>query len=227
MSVEAALVRLVVLGPPDLLVTALVAGLGAHGVVAERLGPPETGLRPAAFPWSGPGVLIVDVDGPGSTAAIPGAIRAGLTVLAIGSDNSREQAAAAIVAGAVGWVRKTTSIAELAESVRAAAGGRMRMSAQTRAAWLAEHRCTSDSVRAEADRLEKLSPREREVLSHLADGLRAAEISELLFLSITTVRSHIHSILVKLGVNSQQHAVDVLRQVSRRMERMIGSVAGR
>lgn len=226
MAVEVAPVRLSVLGPPDLLVTALVAGLGVHGVDAERLAPHEVGRCAAPFPRSGPGVLIVDIDVAGPAGTIPGAVRAGLTVLVIGSETNRVRAAAAIAAGAVGWIRKTTSITVLAETVRAAAGGRMHMSEETHAGWLAEHRSASDSARADVDRLEQLSPREREVLAYLADGLRAAEISALLFLSITTVRSHIRSILVKLGVNSQQAAADVYRQTARRLARMLGAGSG-
>ncbi len=227
MSVEAAPIRLSVLGPPDLLVTALVAGLGAGGVEADRIPLHEAPAGAGPFPRSGPGVLIVDVDVHNPARLVVGAVRAGLTVLAIGSETHRERAAAAIAAGAVGWIRKTSSIDVLAETVRAAASGRMRMSPEMRAAWLAEHRLANDSVRAELDRLEQLSPREREVLRHLAEGLRAAEIAELLFLSIATVRSHIHSVLVKLGVNSQQHAVDVYRDTSRRLARLLGTAPGR
>ncbi len=217
MTSDVAPVRLAVLGPPDMLVTALVAGLGAHGVDARRLPPhespgPDDPSRPGA-----PGVLIVDIDAGSLTRAVRSATRAGMTVLAIGSEANRERAVAAIAAGAVGWIRKTSSIDVLAETVRAAAAGRMRMTDAQRAEWLAEHRSTSDSVRAELDRLQRLSPREREVLRHLAEGLRAAEVSELLFLSITTVRTHIRSILVKLGVNSQHQAVGLFRGTAARL----------
>ena len=66
------------------------------------------------------------------------------------------------------------------------------------------------------------APRESEVLRHLADGLRAAEIAELLVLSIATVRSHIRSVLVELGVNSRQQAAEAYRDTSRRLARLLG-----
>lgn len=222
MAAEVSPVRLTVLGPPDLLVTALIAGLGVHGVEAERLPLHETDRPQSAFPRQGPRVLLVDIDARTPVRVIAEAVQSGLTVLAIGSDAHRERAAAAIAAGAVGWIRKTSSIAALAETVRAAADGRMQMSDERRANWLTEHRTASDSVRADLERLDQLSPREREVLRHLAEGLRAAEISVLLFLSITTVRSHIRSILVKLGVNSQQQAADVYRRTSHRLMKILG-----
>lgn len=161
----------------------------------------------------------MDIDAHNPAGVVRDAIVAGLTVLAIGSDTNRERGAAAISAGAVGWIRKTSSLDALAATVKAAAAGRIRMSDEQRAKWLAEHRSTNDSVRAQVERLEQLSPREREVLRHLADGLRAAEISALLFLSVTTVRS----ILVKLDVNSQQHAAAVYRETSRRRSRVHGA----
>ncbi|MGC8628333.1 MAG: response regulator transcription factor [Acidimicrobiales bacterium] len=55
--------------------------------------------------------------------------------------------------------------------------------------------------------LERLSPRERQVLLALMHGKSAGEISRELYVSVPTVRSQIRSILVKLGVSSQLAAV--------------------
>jgi two-component system nitrate/nitrite response regulator NarL len=54
---------------------------------------------------------------------------------------------------------------------------------------------------------EQLTVREHEVLLALTLGHSAEEIAEAHYVSITTVRSHIRSILTKLGVNSQLAAV--------------------
>lgn len=223
MSVDVARLRLSILGPPDLLVTALVAALGMYGVDVERLPLHET----PSFSSEGPDVLIVDVDTHNPAPAVRDATAAGRTVLAIGSESNRERVVAAIAAGAVGWIPKTCSLRSLADTVREAGSGRLRMSEQRRAEWLAEHRSNHDSVRADVERLEQLSRREREVLCHLSDGLRAAEIAGVLVLSITTVRSHIRSILVKLGVNSQHAAADLHRDTSRRVGRILGAGPGR
>jgi DNA-binding CsgD family transcriptional regulator len=55
--------------------------------------------------------------------------------------------------------------------------------------------------------IEKLTPREIEVLQALAGGLDSQEISERLSISIRTERNHIASILSKLGVHSQLQAL--------------------
>ncbi len=57
------------------------------------------------------------------------------------------------------------------------------------------------------DVFQRLSPREQEVLFALMKGRTAREICEREYLSMPTVRSQIHSILSKLGVNTQLAAV--------------------
>ncbi|MDP9437196.1 MAG: response regulator transcription factor, partial [Actinomycetota bacterium] len=55
--------------------------------------------------------------------------------------------------------------------------------------------------------IERLTPREREVLQALADGLSDREISENLHVGIGTVRNHLVSVFAKLGVNSRLQAL--------------------
>jgi DNA-binding NarL/FixJ family response regulator len=62
------------------------------------------------------------------------------------------------------------------------------------------------------DRLDRLTPRERTVLTELAAGRAAAEIAHREHVSLTTVRTHIRSILLKLNVSSQLAAVAAGRQ---------------
>ena len=55
----------------------------------------------------------------------------------------------------------------------------------------------------DAERIEMLSPREREVITLLSDGLRNKQIAEKLFISEVTVRHHLSSVFGKLGVSSR------------------------
>jgi len=66
---------------------------------------------------------------------------------------------------------------------------------------------SSPGTDAGDDRLDVLTPREREVLQLLTEGLDGAAIAERLFLSQATVRNHIQHILAKLGVHSRVEAV--------------------
>jgi LuxR family transcriptional regulator, maltose regulon positive regulatory protein len=66
---------------------------------------------------------------------------------------------------------------------------------------------------AEAPVLEELTPRELEVLGHLAQLLSTEEIAEALFVSVNTVRTHVRSILRKLGVPRRNAAVRRAREL--------------
>lgn len=58
--------------------------------------------------------------------------------------------------------------------------------------------------------IDKLSNREGELLEYLSKGFRYKEIAERMFISIDTVRKHIHSIYTKLEVNSRTEALNKL-----------------
>ena len=57
------------------------------------------------------------------------------------------------------------------------------------------------------ERLDTLTDREREVLAQLAAGANNAEISESLYIGAATVKSHVSSILTKLGLRDRAQAV--------------------
>ncbi len=54
---------------------------------------------------------------------------------------------------------------------------------------------------------ERLSPREQEILELLADGLKAADIAHRLYLSESTVKSHITHLYEKLGASNRAQAL--------------------
>lgn len=55
--------------------------------------------------------------------------------------------------------------------------------------------------------MERLSPREKEVLEHLAQGLTERQIGERLFISPNTVKTHLRIVLIKLEARNRIHAV--------------------
>ena len=64
----------------------------------------------------------------------------------------------------------------------------------------------------------RLSPREREVLELLVDGLQGPEIAEQLFLSLETVRTHIRNAVGKLGARTRVQAAAMVAVRARGLE---------
>jgi len=137
----------------------------------------------------------------------------GWKVLVVSGSVDTSGVAAAIAAGALGSVAKSASFHGLLDVVLTAAAGEQVMSEAEHQDWLARHVSYQARERELSRRLGRLSTREREVLLLLAKGQRAAEIAEFFVVSMTTVRTHIRSMLAKLEVNSQLEAVALVREV--------------
>ena len=105
------------------------------------------------------------------------------------------QISRALKAGARAYLLKGLLRKELLETIRAVHAGQMRLSSEVAAA-IAEH--VTDEV---------LSPREVDVLRLVSGGNTNKEIAARLSLTEETVKSHIRSILAKLGANDRTHAV--------------------
>jgi two-component system, NarL family, response regulator LiaR len=104
----------------------------------------------------------------------------------------------AIKAGAIGYLLKDTQSDDLCRAVKAAAVGQVQLSPQAAARLIRE-------VKA-PEKPEALTVREREVLRLLAHGKSNKEIASKLFISETTVKTHVSNILMKLGVASRTQA---------------------
>ena len=121
---------------------------------------------------------------------------------------------AALRIGAAGYLLKDMPPAELVEAVLDAGHGEPRIAPRMAGRMLNEF---AGGTRAAADPLLELSPREREVLALLADGLRNREIAERLVVSETTVKTHVRHILEKLHLrNRAEAAVFAARHLGQR-----------
>ncbi len=108
----------------------------------------------------------------------------------------------AIASGASGYLIKTVTRDELIRAVRAAGAGQGYLQAEITRPVL------SRFTRAHAmDSDVALSPRETEVLQHIANGLANKQIAVELGISETTVKTHIASLFEKLGASHRAHAV--------------------
>jgi two-component system, NarL family, response regulator LiaR len=113
----------------------------------------------------------------------------------------------ALEAGAAGYLLKDSQPDEIVRAVEAAVSGDAPLS--PRVARLVVQRARmmpGGGAEAAALAAEELTDREREVLRLLAEGLDNREIAEALFLSPTTVKRHVSSIVAKLGVSNRMQA---------------------
>ncbi|MGH3086035.1 MAG: response regulator [Rubrobacteraceae bacterium] len=104
----------------------------------------------------------------------------------------------AVKAGAIGYLLKTTEADELRDAIRDAASGKVRLAPEAASRLMRE-------VRA-PDSPEALTGRETEVLALVARGKANKQIGRELFINETTVKSHVHNILSKLGARSRTQA---------------------
>jgi DNA-binding NarL/FixJ family response regulator len=121
--------------------------------------------------------------------------------LALSVSDAAEDVIAVIRAGARGYVTKTISGAELADAVRRVAGGDAVFS--PRLAGFVLDAFAADSQPTEDRELDQLTPREREVLRHIARGYMYKEIGQRLGISVKTVEAHVSAVLRKLQLSSR------------------------
>jgi DNA-binding NarL/FixJ family response regulator len=114
----------------------------------------------------------------------------------------------ALRAGASGFLLKDLQPAELVEAIRVVARGEALLAPTVTRRLLDRFAHALPGRPGEQPPgLSSLTEREREVLGLLADGLSNAELAERLFLSETTVKTHVSSILRKLGLRDRVQAV--------------------
>ncbi|MBE0609029.1 MAG: response regulator transcription factor [Dehalococcoidia bacterium] len=111
----------------------------------------------------------------------------------------------AVRAGAIGYLLKDTQADELIRSIKAAANGQVQLSPQAAARLVREVRAPESP--------ETLTERETDVLRLLAQGKANKEIAQALIIGENTVKTHVSSILLKLGVQSRTQAALYARQI--------------
>jgi two-component system, NarL family, response regulator DevR len=113
-----------------------------------------------------------------------------------------EALAAAVIAGAEGYLIKEIRGSDLVASIRKVAGGGSLLDPITTARVL--ERLRSGPVQDQ--RLASLSPQERHVLDLIAEGMTNRQIGEKLFLAEKTVKNYVSNVLTKLGLSRRTEA---------------------
>lgn len=149
-----------------------------------------------------PDVVLMDLvmpvmDGVTATAAIRRDVP-DTEVLALTSVLEDEKVVDAVRAGAIGYLLKDTEDEALCRSIKAAAAGQVQLAPEAAVRLMRDVRTTEEP--------EGLTERETDVLRLLAEGKANKEIARLLGIGERTVKSHVSSILAKLGVQSRTQA---------------------
>jgi DNA-binding NarL/FixJ family response regulator len=113
----------------------------------------------------------------------------------------------ALQAGASGFLLKDTPPEQLASGIRAVAAGEALLAPTVTRRLIEEFARVRPAPQARPQELDQLTPREFDVLRQLARGLSNAEIAEQLYLSDTTVKTHVAHLLGKLGLRDRVQAV--------------------
>jgi DNA-binding NarL/FixJ family response regulator len=163
----------------------------------------EAGDGPAAIALAGsvsPDVVILDLKLPGMDGvAVLSELAGTCRVLVLTSATDPQWADRALKAGASGVVYKDIDPDALVRAIRAVHDGNVLLAAGAAAALRGGHAGRGGS-------LDTLTPRELEVLHHIAAGRSNREIASALHVSEKTVKAHVSSVLAKLGVQDRTQA---------------------
>jgi NarL family two-component system response regulator LiaR len=168
-----------------------VVGDAANGMQAVRL---AHRLRPDVVLMD---LLMPELDGIGATEAIRRELP-NTHVVVLTSMLEDASVSGAVRAGAIGYLLKDTSAPELRQAIKAAATGQVQLSPHAAA------RLMRGVIALE--RPETLSERETDVLRLLARGYANKQIARDLGIGEKTVKTHVSSVLAKLGVQSRTQA---------------------
>ena len=166
-----------------------------------------------------PDLILLDLSMPGmdGLTALPRLREAApaCEVVVLTASGQEENLLAAIRAGAAGYLLKSEPPARIVEFLRGVAQGEAALSGAVARRLLEQVRETGGRTGVPDQIAAVLSARELEVLLLLDEHLGTDEIAKRLFISEHTVRSHVKSLLRKLGVSSRREALEAL-SVARR-----------
>jgi DNA-binding NarL/FixJ family response regulator len=139
----------------------------------------------------------------------------GRPVIALGLDGDDTVLLASVEAGAAACVTADQSVDDLVIIIRAALRGELVCPPRV-GRLLQERLLRLSRPEREAHRLTHLSSRERHILSLLTDCQSNKQIARRLGLEVSTIKNHVHNIIVKLDVRNRTEAAEMLRGVDHR-----------
>jgi DNA-binding NarL/FixJ family response regulator len=174
------------------------AGTGVAAIEAARAHRPDVILMDIRMP---------EMDGLEATRRILAEADWPAKVIILTTFDPDEYVYEALRAGASAFVLKDIPRAELIAAVRTVADGGALLAPSITRRLISRFTRGLASDTAATTRLERLTDREREVLTAIGRGSNNTEISEQLFIGAATVKSHINSVFTKLGLRDRAQAV--------------------
>jgi DNA-binding NarL/FixJ family response regulator len=192
----------------------LVNGKEDIAVVAEAADGQEALIQARA---ERPDVILMDVRMPGidGVEATGAVIDEGLTtesgqpirIIILTTYHVDDAVYAALRAGASGFLLKDAASVEIVAAIRAVAAGEAWLDPAVTRRLIDEFNARPEQHAATPAQMAQLTPREREVLILLAQGLSNAHVAVKLAISEATVRTHLAHVMAKLGVREKAQAV--------------------
>ncbi|MBO3086183.1 response regulator transcription factor [Cellulomonas sp. zg-ZUI188] len=208
-------VRVVVVDDDALVRSSLALLLdGAHGIGVVAQVADGSGV-PAALDAHPADVVLMDLRMPGTDGiAATRAVRARRdppAVVVLTTFDTPDEVEAALHAGAAGYLLKDTEPRRIVEAVLAAAAGEPVLSPRVARRLMDSTARTGGSRAAARATLDRLTDRERDVVAAIGRGASNADICRELYLSLATVKAHVSSILLKLGLENRTQVALLVR----------------
>jgi DNA-binding NarL/FixJ family response regulator len=194
------LIRLVIVDDHPLVRSGVRAQLPSAVEVVGEADDVPTAVR--VIGQTQPDVVLLDVHLPGGDgpAVIRQAQSPATRYLALSVSDAAEDVVAVVRVGARGYITKSIGPEDLAESIRRVAGGEAVFS--PRLAGFVLDAFTGAPATTD-DELDRLTPREREVMRLIARGYTYREVAAELFVSVKTVETHVSAVLRKLQLSNR------------------------
>jgi len=177
----------------------------------ELVGEAENGEQALArCPLLKPDVVLMDLVMPGMDGATTTRrlreVCPDAQVIVLTSFKEQELVQGALQAGAIGYLLKDVTAAELASAIRAASMGKPTLAPEAAQALIQAARHPAEKIGFD------LTEREREVLALMVEGLNNNQIAKRLVVSPSTAKFHVSSVLSKLGAATRTEAVAIALQ---------------